>query len=283
MSVFRKKPRPLLQLVIHDVARSPGLTGAIAGYECSSWRNEAFADYLFEWLPEFALKYSEIRDVNSSTAIRLIRKAARTVYTTEKYGKRGEFGELLLHAMIREVFDSEPAISKIFYKSSTNETVKGFDAVHVVEDQGSLELWLGEAKFFSDCSDAISKVVKEINDHARRDYLRDEFILIASKIDPQWKHAERLRELIDGRTSLDVVFKATCVPVLLTYESNCVATHSEATAEFEEELVAELEGAYRSFAERKFPPLRIHLFLVPLSSKVAFVEILHRKLKGLQA
>src|SRR3712207_6996007 len=78
----------------------------------------------------------------------MIRRPPRSTlfpYTTlfrssEKYSKRGEFGELLLHSVIRDVFHSEPAISKIFFKDSANDTVKGFDAVHVVEVEGSLEL-----------------------------------------------------------------------------------------------------------------------------------------------
>jgi hypothetical protein len=65
--------------------------------------------------------------------MRLVKQAAKTVYTTDKYQRRGEFFELLPHALLREVFNSEPAISKIYYKSATIETVKGFDAVHIVE------------------------------------------------------------------------------------------------------------------------------------------------------
>ena len=34
------------------------------------------------------------------------------------------------------------AISKVFFKDSPNDTVKGFDAVHVVESLDGLELWL---------------------------------------------------------------------------------------------------------------------------------------------
>jgi hypothetical protein len=36
------------------------------------------------------------------------------VYTTEKFKRRGEFGELLLHAVIRELWETEPAVSKLY-------------------------------------------------------------------------------------------------------------------------------------------------------------------------
>lgn len=282
MSVFDNKPAPFFDLVVHDIARSPGLTAGSAGYERGAWRNEALAEYLFEWLPEFALQYSDLEDLNSTTARKLLKKAATTVYTTEKYQRRGEFGELLLHAILREVFDSQPAISKLYFKSSTNETVKGFDAVHVVENGDDLELWLGEVKFQKDFNDAIRKVIDELKDHTDTNWIRTEFILIDSKIDPRWKHAGALRSLISERTSLDVIFARACIPVLLTYESQSVDSHGEVSAQFEAALKAELEDIYARFAANDLPPLRVHLFLIPLHKKESLVAILQGKLEGQQ-
>lgn len=282
MSVFANKPKLFFELLIHDVGRAPGFTAPIAGYEGKLWRNEAIADYLFEWLPEFALKYSDLEDLNSATAVRLIRKAAKVVYSTEKYKARGEFGELLLHALIREIFNSEPVISKIFYKSAINDTVKGFDAVHLVTDGSSLQLWLGEVKFYTELRSAINHVITELHNHTARDYLRDEFVLIDSKIDPRWKHAAAVRDLISERTSLDQVFSCICIPVLLTYDSDTAGKHDSSTNEFQLALKDELESAYSSFVSGRPPDLKIHLFLVPLRTKKELVEILHRKLEGLQ-
>lgn len=282
MSVFARKPTPFFDIVVHDTACLPGLTGVSAGYEGAAWRSSALADYLFEWLPEFALKYSDLEDLNSATAMRLVKRAARTVFTTPKYQKRGEFGELLLHAMIREVFDSEPAISKIYYKSATNDTVKGFDAVHVVETSGDLELWLGEVKFYKDINCAIRDVKTEITEHLDHDYLRDEFILIASKIDTGWKHSATLKQLINERTSLDAVFKRICLPVLLTYESDCVARCRDDGVAYKTALAEELRDIHVRFSAGGLPQVRIHLFLVPLGQKEELVAILQRKLEGLQ-
>ena len=282
MSVFDDKPDPFFDFVVHDIARSPGLTAGSAGYESGEWRNDALAEYLFEWLPEFALQYSDLEDLNSTTARKLLKKSATTVYTTEKYQRRGEFGELLLHAILREVFDSQPAISKLYFKTSTNETVKGFDAVHVVENGNNLELWLGEAKFHKDSSGAIRNVITELKDHTDADWIRKEFILIDSKINPRWKHADALRSLISERTSLDVIFDRVCVPVLLTYESQCVDSHEIVSDQFKVSLKMELEGIYKKFVANNLPPIRIHLFLIPLHKKDVLVEILQSKLEGQQ-
>ena len=282
MSVFADKPESFFELVVHDIGRAPGLTAASAGYEDGKWRHEELASYLFEWLLEFALHYSDLESVNSATAERFMKKAAKTVYTTEKYQKRGEFGELLLHALLREVFNSQPAISKIYFKSATNETVKGFDAVHVVESNGGLELWLGEVKFYENIHQAIRDVIPELELHTDREWLREEFILIDSKIDPKWKHAGTLKRLISKRTSLDVIFKRICIPVLLTYDSKCVNQHSEVTESFTVALKSEFEEIYAEFKDHKLPALRVHLFLIPLACKKDLVGILQYILEGRQ-
>lgn len=281
-SLYRNKPKPLFELVVHDIARKPGFTAADAGYELNEWRYEAVADYLMDWLLEFAMKYSALEDLNSATAASMLSRAAKTVYTTEKYGKRGEFGELLLHAFIRQTFDSEPAISKIFHKSSVNDPVKGFDAVHIVENDGKLELWLGEVKFYKDSSAAIRDVVQELKVHTENDYLRSEFILISGKIDNNWPHAQKVKDLIDERISLDTVFEHICIPVLLTYESYTIASHKVCSASFSNALVKEVESLYTHFANQSLPQVKIHLFLVPIGDKSKLVNVLHRKLEGRQ-
>ncbi|MEN3029932.1 Hachiman antiphage defense system protein HamA [Chromobacterium amazonense] len=45
---------------------------------------------------------------------------------------------------LRQPAASWIAISKIYFKDAVNNTVKGFDAVHVLATQNGLELWLGE-------------------------------------------------------------------------------------------------------------------------------------------
>lgn len=282
MSIYANKPKPFFEIVIHDVGRVPGLTGACAGYEGTKFRNDDLANYLFEWLPDFAMKYSELEEFNSGTAMKMVRQAAKTVYTTDKYGKRGEFGELLLHALLREIFDSEPAISKIYYKSATNETVKGFDAVHIVESDAGLELWLGEVKFYESATKAIYDITKEIVAHTDHDYLKNEFILIGNKLDPRWKNTQPVQDLISGRKSLDEVFTRVCIPALLTYESECIANYNRVSDEFRDELRAEMEKLHSNFVGKPLPDVRIHLFLVPLHNKAELVKILHNKLEGLQ-
>ncbi|RYZ83072.1 MAG: DUF1837 domain-containing protein, partial [Proteobacteria bacterium] len=147
-----------------------------AGYENSAYRNQRLAELLLNALPEFALNLTELKAISHLNMVDKLREAALSVYESEKFKNRGEFGELLLHVIMRDFFKTIPAVSKIYYKDSANNTVKGFDAVHVVETKTGLELWLGETKFYSSISRAMADVAKDLESHTQARFLRNEFI-----------------------------------------------------------------------------------------------------------
>lgn len=275
-----KQPAPFLEVRIRELTINPSVIGLCIGYELGEWRASQFADHVMEWLPEFALTYSELTSIHSGNVVTLMREAASKVYKTEKFKNRGEFGELFLHASIRQVFGSIPAISKIFYKSAQNDTVKGFDAVHVIATNEGLELWLGEAKFYSDINKAITDVVKEIQGHTQRDYLRDEFVLISGKIDSKWPYAKELKKLLSPSTSLDKVFQRVSIPVLLTYNSPTVAKFRECSKDYEKAFREEILSHHGTFLSKKLPKtLTVHVFLMPLETKNKLVSELDKKLR----
>jgi len=268
-------------VVVHDPP--PALTGLCAGFEREDWRAAALADYLMESLPEFCLTHSEFAAMTGTSAVQLLRQAASRVYTTDKFRNRGEFGELLLHVVLRDIFGTLPAITKIYYKDAANDTVKGFDAVHVVPTQEGLELWLGEVKFYEDARKAIRDVVKELQKHTQTQYLRSEFVAITNKLDPNWPHSERLKALLHERVSLDQVFEAVCFPVLLTYDGPVIARHVRHSGEYLAEVTEELVALHQQFRESNLPAgVRIHLVLIPLKTKIRLIEKLDEKLRAWQ-
>lgn len=239
---------------------------------------------MIEWLPDFVLRDSERESLRADNAVALVAKAAHAVYTSQKYQKRGEPGELLLHIVLRQVFQTSPAVAKLFFKDSANDTVKGFDAVHVVSTDTQLELWLGEVKFYEDVADAIRDVVAELERHTSKDYLRAEFAAITHKIDAASPHAAKLKKLLDPNTSLDEVFDCLCVPVLLTYDSDVMAANTKETDEFTAAFEAEVEKHHATFCLKGLPPkLRIHLILLPMSTKKVLIDEFDKRLKSAQA
>ncbi|MCY1293809.1 hypothetical protein D9M68_591640 [compost metagenome] len=285
-------PEDFLSLVTHRMSPNGDDVALCAGFERGVWRRDQLASHVMEWLPEFALNHSEIEEIGHRNAVKMIKKAASIVYKTEKYGLRGEFGEILLHIAIRQIYQTLPAVSKIYYKSSANETVKGFDAVHVVKSGDDLELWIGETKFYNEINRAIYDVSKEIVDHVETDYLRSEFILIQNKIDPQWPEASALKKLLNSNTSLDLVFKKACIPVLLTYDSDAVNASSAVDQSYLNSLLSEINNSFSSLREKiseKYKdrfnqtlPITVHAILIPLKSKKELIEALDIRLKALQ-
>lgn len=277
---------PVLQVRVSLVPNSVAVDALCAGYETGLWRGEALVEDIFDrHLLTFALSYAEAKRITSATAIQSVRDAAVSVYSTDKYQRRGEFGELLLHAALVDFYGAEPAVSKIYYEDSSNEVVKGFDSVHVVaETNETLKIWLGEAKFYEDLDGAMASALDDIQKHLATDFLRKEFVFITRKVDDEWPLAQAFKEMIVRARSLDEISSAIVMPIFLTYDSDTVAQHDVVTAEYVANLTEEVAAALSSFESRLKKPLEveIRLILVPLKSKANLVTLMHNKLRALQ-
>jgi Cap4 SAVED domain len=259
------------------------LLGLCAGYESGSWRSEAFAKHLIRHLPQFFLPIEEWDNFNTATGVEQMARAARAIYTTDQYHRRGEVGELILFSIMREHYDSEPLVAKFYFKSSANDTVKGFDAVHVVSGEEGPELWLGEVKFYTTIAAAIRDVLTELMEHLETDFLREEFMWIEQKMGDGTAHHAQIRRLLDDSTSLDEVFKVLHIPILLTYRSKTISAHSMADQSYIKEIAAELSNHFDSFRDKELPKhVHIHLVLVPLAGKAHLLHSFDERLKALQ-
>jgi hypothetical protein len=275
-----KTPPVFLEARVHDLAAH--LSGLCAGFENGSWRAEQLADHVFKWLPEFALTERELRELDPANLVDTIKKAASLIYKSGKFSNRGEFGELMLHICVRQLFSSLPAISKIYYKDGPNEVVKGFDLVHVVPTATGLELWLGESKFYDTVSKAVKDAAKSLEQHSDKNYMRSEFVAILNKIDPAWTHADALKKLLAPETSLDTIFERARFPVLVTYDSKAVGAHTKATQAFITEFETEVRKHHSSFM-KVAPNIAFHLFILPLHKKKQLVAEFQKKLLAWQS
>ena len=84
-------PDAFLNVIFHAIGDAGDDMALCAGFERGQWRNDQLADHVMEWLPEFALDYSELSEISHANALRMTKKAAKIVYQTQKYGLRGEF------------------------------------------------------------------------------------------------------------------------------------------------------------------------------------------------
>ncbi|WP_263347411.1 HamA C-terminal domain-containing protein [Paraclostridium sp. AKS81] len=153
-------------------------------------------------IPEFAFGFHEGTETKNTELINRISDAARAIYKIDefkfvkdiylnggriedddipnKYLKRGEFGELILHLLLRDYHSTIPLLSKIYFKDSYGHTVHGFDAVHI--EPKTKTLWLGESKLYTNGKSGIKELIKDIKEHILRDYLYDEFTIVSKKL-----------------------------------------------------------------------------------------------------
>ena len=256
-----------------------------AGYEGKIWRTKQLSEHAIEWVPDFSLTHKELSILHSGNAVSKLRKAAKLFFDKKNNDTWGELGELLLHALIRQELGTIPLAHKLYFKSSVNETIKGFDCVHISkQDNEDYKLWLGEAKLYSNISNAIHDVLKEIKQHTETEYLKDEFLLINNKIEKlEGFNNEKIRKLFHKNTSLDEVFAHINIPVLLTYNSECIKKHVAISKEFEDEFEKEVKKHWQSFcSKRNSLPLNIYLFLLPLKDKKELVTSFAKELEKWQ-
>lgn len=271
-------PVALLSASVHDPSLSPSLMALTVDYELKSWRASALATHVVDWALDFALRHSERSALTPGRATELVRRAVKITFGNGN--DRGVPAEVLLHAVCRQFFGSDTVINKVWFKTASNDTYKGFDAVHCVHDGDELQLWLGEAKFYKSLTSAIRSVATDLDEHLDHDYLRSEFALIADKIDSDHPHGDELRRLMHPNTSLDEVFDRIVVPVFVAYESAATAGNDHVCAEYRDALEAEVRRAWIKFGNAIDSNLAVtvSLFLLPMGSKKALTDALDEEL-----
>lgn len=247
--------------------------------------------WLQRHIPEYALTYSELQTLTPLTQIALTTKAARLLHDRDKsIEKKGEIGELILHGLIRDVYNTEPLVSKIYYKSHPSDNVKGFDCVHIIfdpEDKTIQSLWLGEAKFYGDdASGAISKAFQSVSGFLEAKKMQKEFLVIRNHLDDKHPAKQAAEALLSEYTSLDEIKAKLCVPVLIAYESGATKAHSELSdaflADIEAEIQANIDTFLSKFALSEDIDVDVHVFFFPLHDKAKTLEVFKDHVSGYQ-
>jgi hypothetical protein len=266
-------PDPFLEVRYHALEPLPPTTSLCAGYDGGVWRSASFADHLFNWLPYAALSQEHQLAFGANNFVGMLRVAAAHIYNTKKTTTRGEIGELMLHLACILHFKTIPVMCKLVLKSSSNDTVKGFDGVHLMPKGSSFELWLGESKFYIDPKEAIREAVKSIKDHVLPQFLATEKAMIFGHVAPDIPHRDEVLKLFKSQTSGDELLKRAVFPVLITYESASVAGHNIVADPYVQSLRKEVEALRTYFGGKAAGiTLRFELLFVPLGKKKDVVD-----------
>lgn len=275
----------------------------------SSYRIDSLVKLLIGVIPEFALGHHLGISTPNTEIVATLVSAAKAVYSidvfqkvrdiyssggvlgddvADKYLRRGEFGELILHLLLREYKNTIPLLSKIYFKDSFGTAVHGFDAIHIQESTKTL--WLGESKLYTDGKQGITALIEDIKEHFSSDYLNSEFAIVSRKIKILDNIPEKNRwlDLLQEETTLKNKLSNICIPLLCTYESPiCSKYCDEKLPAFIKEYEAEMQILKDHFEKNNDHPLNtnlsIILLLFPVQSKKELVNRLHKNLSSIQS
>lgn len=273
-------PDPFLEVRVNKVDLTLPLQALCAGYEASVWRSLGLADHLFGWVPYVALMQEHQLSFGSNNFVDLLKAAAAHIYNTKKTESRGELGEILLHLACVLHFGCEPVVCKLMLKSSSNDTVKGFDGIHVKILESSFEIWLGESKFYTDPRKAIRDAVTSVKEHLLPTFLKGEKAMLFGHVGKDVPRRDEIIKLFKSSTSIDELLKVAVFPILVAYESEAVGAFNEVCEQYVNMLETEV-GELQSYFGTKASgiSLTFQLILVPLGSKEAVVTSFDEKLK----
>lgn len=293
------------------------------GFDLGEWRLMPFCDILLDALVDFAYGYHN--GILKTYDRRKLVEAAKSIYKIptykdakwtyvdddsvlddeklkieEKYKKRGEFGELILHVILRDCFSTTPLLSKIFFKDTDGVTVHGFDAVHIgpeLPKMTSPSLYLGESKIYYRSKGnagefGIQDLITDIKCHFKCDFLKREFAIISKKrytyptieeyVDNNTRHEfesylkqkehwhTTLQAISEGKARFDDILPSVTIPLICTYQSKVFAecptdTHPNFAVEFENEanaLKAKFDDLLQSIEIEKGEPIKTDLNII---------------------
>ena len=269
--------------IIEERISEASLRAFNVGFDQNEFRLKPLLDIVAEVIPEFSLGYYEGQSIPLTEIRKRLREAALRLYTTDKYSKRGEFGEVILHLLLRDFCGSFPLLSKINFKDSTNITVKGFDGIHIVNDGVIKKLWLGESKLYTDGTAGVKALAKDLKDHLKEDYLRKEFMLVSTKIPETVPDRDYWLDLMHENNTLDAIFDGICIPMVCTYSSPLYQNHHDNTQEYLDAFLEECKELEMEFLNTKITTsVDVILMLLPIEDKHKLATGLHERLKHMQ-
>lgn len=283
MTAYNNKPKRFLEQIYFQDSGNPVDGICCAGFELKAWRCIPFAEHLIEWLPEYALPEEELA-VNHANMYVKLKQAAVRVYTSPKYAKRGEAGEIALHAICRDYFGTLPISNRVFYKSASNDVVKAFDMVHArFPVRGGVELWLGESKLYQDTIGAVSEAISSVAAHLEQGFLKEQKLILGPQIPKTTPRYDDLVELFEPQTSLDKFISSAVFVIGILSNSKACGTATAVTDVYKAALEDEFAAISARLAQSGLSKnIRIVLLYVPLADKDGFVSAFDSKLKGLQ-
>ena len=271
---------------------------------------DELASCIINTIPEYVFAHYENPKIPQTDAVEKLREAARSIYKIKNFdimrrwylehdetakaeiekmseNQRGEFGELLLHLILRDFKGTIPLISKVYFKDSAGVPAHGFDAVHISPDEKIL--WLGESKFYNDGKTGVRNLLKDLTEHFTRDFLNEQFAIIKKNLEnnsiPQ---RDEWIKTLNSCSKLQEKINMINIPMLCTYTHDIYQRFSDFAKDdaitYHETNIRELKQYFdKNNKHRLKERLNVILLLFPVRDKKELVIKLHKKLWHMQS
>lgn len=157
---------------------------------------------IYNGIVEFAINEYEIdytaleREQRKAILSRMRYDSAAPDATKLKYGF---YGEILLDLILRVFLRTSVLAARgYFYSPIENSEAKGFDAFHLMERNGNIDLWFGEAKFYQQYKSAITPVLEKLDTSLSDGYLNRNLLAIIDERTHISTHNVQLDDLLNS-------------------------------------------------------------------------------------
>lgn len=263
-------PTPNFLVKLHeftDPIKPRATTGYDAEYERKQWRSTQLANYLVKWIPELVLKASEIAQTNHLTLADKTSQGLRKLRELRHHGIERLLSETLLHAILRNFFDSEPIACKLFYRTGAASGV--VNNAHIVQHHEGDQIWLGRTHVFRgfDVDALIASACAELENALATPLLQAEREIILELRQPEYLRKDDVEEALADGAPIDRFLRVLRFAILVIYDSKVLGGgHCD---DYRARLVAELTqfaNSYHSQLPASVDEIQIHLFLIPVES-----------------
>ena len=252
-------------------------------FEDGKWRLDVFMEYIWDNIAETALSAEERKALGSRHST-ILTKAAKNLRITDKDTSGGEIAEILLYAIMKNFYGALPVVPKIYYKQNANDFAKGADSVHVVvENDGSISYWLGEAKFYNSLENArLNTIVESVHETLSTDKIKKENSIVVGlkdldNLDLNTETVTSIKDMLGSDTSIDKIKPHLHIPILLLHECEISGNATSLSEEYIDQIKAKyIDRATAYFSKQitkcsndiyLYSEVTFHLILIPVPNK----------------
>lgn len=187
--------------------------------------------------------------------------------------------EILLHAVLRHHFKSEPIACKLFYASASG--TKTFGNAHILHGNEGDELWLGRASITTASlyDSVVDSIMTEISHVLDQDFLKEEREVIVTLREPQHLLSTTIDSVLKRHAPIDDLIQSLCLPVLIAYDSGVL--NNGFAEDYRTKLITEVTERYihlKAILPAVVTSIRVHMFLIPVECTATLTQQFSQKI-----